>query len=285
MNDYMALRVDMTPCNEDMTDLAAAFLAEAGYESFEPDAKGLTAYIPAGSYSAEEAENALTELPFETDLKLTATFVEGKDWNEEWEKNYFQPIVVGNKCVIHSTFHKDVPLAEFDIVIDPKMAFGTGHHFTTRLMLGYLLDADLRSKSLIDMGTGTGILAILAAMKGAKPVSAVEIDEPAWENALEHAKMNKVDLDIRLGDASQLADLPQADFFLANINRNVILNDIESYVAKMKPGAKLILSGFFQQDIPIIRAAAEAQGLTLAEERTEVSPLNGDIWAALLFIK
>lgn len=281
MNDYVSLRVDMTPCSEEMTDLAAAFLADAGYESFEPDAEGLTAYIPAPSFSRETAAEALAGFPYTCDITLKDTFVEGKDWNEEWEKNYFQPIVVGDRCVIHSTFHHDIPAAEYDIVIDPKMAFGTGHHFTTRLMLGYLLDADIEGKSVIDMGTGTGILAILASMRGAARVEAVEIDPPAWENALEHARMNRADIDIRLGDASVLAALHKADIFLANINRNVILADIAAYADRLNPGAQLILSGFFESDIPMLAEAAAPFGLRLAETRTETSPLNGDVWAAI----
>lgn len=281
MNDYYSLRVNITPCSEDITDLAAAFLADAGYESFEPDETGLTAYIPAPNFDKQQAEEALAEMPFDCRIQLEETFVEGKDWNEEWEKNYFQPIVVGNKCVIHSTFHHDIPKAEYDIVIDPKMAFGTGHHFTTRLMISYILDLKMENKSLIDMGTGTGILAILASMRGASKVTGIEIDEPAWQNAKENVRINNTDIEMLLGDASQLDNVEQADYFLANINRNVILADLPKYAARLKPTGQMMLSGFYLQDIEVIAAKAKECGLELREERTEQSPQNGDIWASV----
>ena len=162
MTDYQQIRLDITPCDENITDLFAAFLADYGYESFVPDETGLTAYINATLFNQEDVESVIADFPMEVEVKLTVDFIEGKDWNEEWEKNYFQPIVIADQCVIHSTFHKDVPEAKYDIVIDPKMAFGTGHHSTTSLILRTLLETDMKGKSVIDMGTGTGILAILS---------------------------------------------------------------------------------------------------------------------------
>ena len=168
MNDYTELRVDLSPCSETFTDIVAAILADAGYESFVADEKGVTAYIPVGQYSAEAVDSALAAFPVEgVAFSLRAVTVPGQDWNSEWEKHYFQPIVVDNRCVIHSSFHKNIPECDYDIVIDPKMAFGTGHHATTSLIIGQLLQMPLEGKTLIDMGTGTGILAILAAMRGA----------------------------------------------------------------------------------------------------------------------
>ena len=131
MTDYQQIRLDITPCDENITDLFAAFLADCGYESFVPDETGLTAYINATLFNQEDVESVIADFPMEVEVKLTVDFIEGKDWNEEWEKNYFQPIVIADQCVIYSTFHKDVPEAKYDIVIDPKMAFGTGHHSTT----------------------------------------------------------------------------------------------------------------------------------------------------------
>ena len=130
MNDYYALRLDVEPCSADATDLLAYLLGEAGYESFVPDDKGLTAYVPAALYSDEAVRTALEEFCFDATVTASAELVEGRDWNAEWERNYFRPIVVGERCVVHSSFHTDVPKAEYDIVIDPKMAFGTGHHAT-----------------------------------------------------------------------------------------------------------------------------------------------------------
>ncbi len=264
MNDYRELRLDMTPCSADITDVMAALLADKGYESFVPDADGLTAYIRAELFNAADVDEAIGMLPFETRVKTSSLLVEGRDWNSEWEKNYFKPIVVGNRCVIHSSFHTDVPAAEFDIVIDPKMAFGTGHHATTSQVISALLNLDLRGKSIIDMGTGTGILAILCAMLGAERVSGVEIDRPAWENAVDNARLNGTAsrLDLRLGDASLLPQLPKADLFIANINRNIITGDLPAYVASLKPGATMLLSGFYEADIPVIMAVAAPLGLT-----------------------
>lgn len=264
MNDYTELRLDFSPCNADITDVMAALLADEGYESFVADEGGLTAYVRADQYSKAAVDEALQQLPFETDVKQSATIVEGQDWNHEWEKNYFKPIVVGDRCVIHSSFHTDVPAAEYDIVIDPKMAFGTGHHATTSQVISALLDLDLKGKTVTDMGSGTGILAILAAMRGAEKVSAIEIDTPAWENALENLALNGVGERIEMlnGDASLLPGLPKADVFLANINRNIITADLGAYVAACKPGAEIILSGFYEADIPVIMAVAEPLGLS-----------------------
>lgn len=261
MNNYCELRLDFTPCSADITDVMAALLADAGYESFVPDEAGLTAYIRAEQYSEDAVDRAVADLPFATECRRSVATVEGQDWNSEWEKHYFRPIVVGERCVIHSSFHKDVPSAEYDIVIDPKMAFGTGHHATTSQVIAALLGLDLEGQTVIDMGTGTGILAILCAMRGAAEVCGVEIDTPAWENAVENARLNGVTLDLRNGDASVLPLLPKADVFVANINRNIITADLAAYVAAMKPGATMLLSGFYESDIPVIMQTAAPLGL------------------------
>ena len=263
MNDYTKVRIDISPCSETVTDTAAALLADAGFETFVPDENGLTAYISAAAYSPE-LRSALDLMPWsDLDIEWTAETIEGQDWNHEWEKNYFKPIVVADRCVIHSSFHTDIPRCTYDIVIDPKMAFGTGHHSSTSLILSRLLDMDLQGKSVIDMGTGTGILAILASMRGAAPVTGIEIDEPAWENAVDNCRLNN-QLQVKMihGDAAMLADVPyKADVMLANINRNVITADLPRYHEAMAPGGVLILSGFYEHDIPVIMQHAEPLGL------------------------
>ena len=269
MTDYQQIRLDITPCDENITDLFAAFLADCGYESFVPDETGLTAYINSTLFNKEDVESIIADFPMEVDTKLTVDFIEGKDWNEEWEKNYFQPIVIADQCVIHSTFHKDVPNAKYDIVIDPKMAFGTGHHSTTSLILQTLLETDMKRKSVIDMGTGTGILAILSAMLGAEKVTGIEIDPGAYENALEHVELNNVNVDVLLGDASRLNELQPADIFIANINRNIILADISSYRKNLKPGGIMLLSGFYESDIAMIERAANALGLEVVSYKED----------------
>ena len=266
MNDYVEVRINLNPCNEDMTDVMAAILADAGFESFVADADGLTAYIKSAEYDAQMS--ALTDaLPFECEKSWNATTIEGQDWNHEWEKNYFKPIVVADQCVIHSSFHTDIPQCRYDIVIDPKMAFGTGHHSTTWLMISRLLQTDMTGLNVIDMGTGTGILAILSAMRGAKNITGVEIDEAAWVNSIENVKLNSYpEIKMLLGDASQLKEIPyKADVFLANINRNVITADIASYAEAMAEGGHIFLSGFYTSDVAIVEEAAKTCGLTMVD--------------------
>ena len=286
MNNYIELRIDITRSNDAMemetaTDILAALLAEEGYESFTPDENGLTAFIRSGDFSDNAAAEIIDNFPFEGfTFSRHATEIEGRDWNSEWEKHYFQPIVVGDKCVIHSSFHTGYPVCDYDIVIDPKMAFGTGHHATTSLIIAQLLETDMLGKAVIDMGTGTGILAILAAMRGAKPVTAIEIDPAAEIIARENVVTNgHPEISVRLGDASLLADL-KADIFIANINRNIITADLPAYAATLNPGATVLLSGFYEADIPVIMETAAPLGLT------EVShTVKGDNWTCLRLIK
>lgn len=279
--NYYKVRFECAPCSEDITDLLAAFLADLGYESFEPDGSGLTAYVQASEFSEDAVKDMLEDFPMETSISFDSEFVESQNWNEEWEKHYFQPIVIAGECVVHSSFHKDVPAARYDILIDPKMAFGTGHHATTSQMMRYVLDIeDIEGKTVIDMGTGTGILAILCKMRGAGKVDGIEIDPGAFENAVENAALNSQAIGFICGDASALADLPPADIFLANINRNVITADIRLYADRIKSGGTLLLSGFYTADIPIVMAAAGPLGFTLDKSTEE-----GDHWAAIRLIK
>lgn len=263
MNDYIETRIDLAPCDEVATELLADALCEVGYESFVPDENGLTAYIRQELADEGAVTAAVKALPGgEREIKVTHTFVEGRDWNSEWEKNYFQPIVVDNRCVIHSSFHTDFPQCPYDIVIDPKMAFGTGHHATTSLIIACLLDAELQGKSMIDMGTGTGILSILAAMRGASPVTAIEIDPMAHVNAVENVETNgHPEINVLLGDAALLQGLEPVELFVANINRNVIIGDIDAYSKVLQPGGCMLLSGFYEEDVPVVESAAASYGL------------------------
>lgn len=262
MNDYTEVRIDMSPCNETMTDVMAALLCEHGYESFVPDESGMTAYIKLEDFDKKVLDEVTAELPFDTSVTVKCETVEGRDWNLEWEKNYFKPITVDGKCVIHSSFHTDIPSMPYDIVIDPKMAFGTGHHQTTTLIIRRLLELPLEGSSVIDMGTGTGILAILAAMRGAGPVTAIEIDEFAHVNAVENVSLNRhPEINVVLGDASALAGVEPVDLFLANINRNIIVGDLQVYASRLKEGGTMLLSGFYEDDIAIVLDEARKHGL------------------------
>ena len=261
---YIEVTFTVTPLSETACDIIAALTAELGFESFVPSDNGTIGYVPIHLYDEQSVAEALADFPMpDTIVTFTSREMEDKNWNEEWEKNYFQPIVIADQCVIHSTFHKDVPEAKYDIVIDPKMAFGTGHHSTTSLILRTLLETDMKGKSVIDMGTGTGILAILSAMLGAEKVTGIEIDPGAYENACEHVKLNDVCVTVLLGDASRLEEVEEADIFIANINRNIILADMDAYCRRMKPGAMMILSGFYQSDIPMIEKCASRLGLAV----------------------
>lgn len=281
MNDYYEVRLDLNPCSEDATDLLAGMLADEGYESFVPDRNGLTAYVRKESFSDEALKGVLEEFPFDSLVSATTELVEGRDWNAEWEKNYFRPIVIGDQVAIHSSFHTDIPAARYDIVIDPKMAFGTGHHSTTSQILAALLELPLAGKSVIDMGTGTGILAILAAMRGADSVSAIEIDGFAYENAIENVRVNgHPEIKVINGDATALEAVAEADVFIANINRNVILADLKLYAPKLKSGGTMLLSGFYEgADCEMILAEASNYGLSFSGMTTDNN------WACLRLTK
>ena len=268
------------PCTETVNDVLAAVLGEAGFESFVECEGGLTAYIQQSLCDETSIKNAIADFPLpDTEITYTYTEAEDKDWNEEWEKNFFQPIVIGDRCVIHSTFHHDVPKAEYDIVINPQMAFGTGHHETTSLIIEELLDSELKDKSLLDMGCGTSILAILARMRGARPCTAIDIDEWCVRNSIENIELNSVnEIAVSQGDASSLVGKGPFDVIIANINRNILLNDMRHYIACMHPGSELYMSGFYIDDIHAIREEAEKNGLIFVHYKEKNS------WAEVKFI-
>ena len=278
---YLEFIFRTTPCTETVNDVLSAVLADAGFESFVERPDGIAAYIQADLYKEENLRQAIADYPLPgTDITYSYTEAEDKDWNEEWEKNFFQPIVIGDRCVIHSTFHQDVPQAEYDIVINPQMAFGTGHHETTSLIIGELLDTDLQGKRVLDMGCGTSILAILARMRGASSCTAIDIDDWCVRNSLENIALNHLDgIHVYQGDASSLTDKGPFDVVIANINRNILLADMRHYVARMSQGAMLLISGFYTEDIPTLRSEAERLGLHYTEEREK------NHWTTLAFTK
>ena len=278
---YFEVTFTAQPCNEIVTDVLSALAGEIGFESFVECEGGVQAYVQQSLFDENALKETLANFPIpDTQITYTITEPEDKDWNEEWEKNYFQPIIIENQCVIHSTFHHDVPQATYDIIINPQMAFGTGHHETTSLILAELLETDLTGKALLDMGCGTSILAILARMRGAAPCTAIDIDEWCVRNSLENIGLNKVDqIKVFQGDATSLAQEGPFDFIIANINRNILLNDMHHYVDRMNQEAQLLMSGFYVEDIPAIQAEAERLGLTLVHHREK------NRWAAVLFKK
>lgn len=277
---YFEFTFRTQPCTETVNDVLAAILGEVGFESFVECEGGLTAYIQQTLCDENAIKIAIAEFPLpDTDITYTYTEAEDKDWNEEWEKNFFQPIVIDNRCVIHSTFHKDYPKAEYDIVINPQMAFGTGHHETTSSILGELLEADLKGKSVLDMGCGTSILAILASMRGAGKVTAIDIDDWCVNNSRDNIALNGIsNITVELGDASLLNGREPFDVVIANINRNILLQDMPAYAACMKKGSELYISGFYTEDIPVLREKAESLGMEYVHHREKHN------WAAVKFI-
>lgn len=246
-----------------LSDILASELGEIGFESFTECEDGLLAYISDQLYNVKAVQDKLNEFPLENvTIRYTEKLIESKDWNEEWEKNYFKPIRIGNDCIIRASFHETEPGYTYNIVIDPKMAFGTGNHETTYLMINEMLELDLEGKDLLDMGCGTAVLAILAKMKKAHKVVGIDIDEWAYNNALENIRLNNTaDIEIVLGGAEQILPYAPFDIVFANINRNILLNDIKHYSQCMKPRALLFMSGFYTQDIPAIENECKANGL------------------------
>lgn len=264
--DYITVHFNLSPVNETVSDVLAALLADAGYESFSACSDGLLAYVPAKLFSEQQLKELVPDVLYGSGITYSWELVPGQDWNHEWEKHYFEPIVIGEECVIHSSFHTDFPAATWDIVIDPKMAFGTGHHETTSLMLEYLLEDKVEGLSFLDMGCGTAVLAILAAMKGASPLLAIDIDEWACENAVENCALNDVSqVEVVQGDAASLSGRAPFDRVYANINRNILLADMAAYITVLKPGATLFMSGFYVEDLPIIREEAHRLGLSFVD--------------------
>lgn len=260
-------------------ELLSSELGEIGFESFSADGESLVGYVQKTFFDESALKSLIESFSYDSGIRYSVKDAEDKDWNEEWEKNFFQPIVIGDECVVHGSSHKDVPQAKYDIVINPKMAFGSGYHATTTMMMNALLQTDLQGKSLLDMGCGTAILAILAAKKGAGHAVGIDIDEWAYENAKENIVLNGTpDIELRLGGAEALKD-ESFDVVLANINRNILLNDIRHYVKRMHAGSLLFLSGFYEEDIPVIEAETSKYGLK------RVSYEQRDAWVAVRFEK
>ena len=281
MNDYKKVTFSVTPTEEVATDILAALLADEGFETFVPEENGMTAYAPAAEFNETTLAAVVENFPIEGySITYTTEDIEGEDWNAEWEKNYFQPIIVDDQCVIHSTFHTDVPKAKYEILIDPKMAFGTGYHQTTCHMIRAILASNMQGCSVLDMGCGTALLAILAKKCGAGNVVAIDIDEFAYENAKENIVLNGTpDIEVRLGGADAIQESDDFDYVIANINRNILLADMQYYTARMHKGSTLFISGFYTDDIEVLKEEAERHGL-----RYEAFAENNR-WAMMRLVK
>ncbi len=262
--NYLSVRFRLDSYNEENAEILVALTEEMGFESYEYADEFLTAYIKEDLFNEDELNEILPskEGGFSFNVSYTFEKVKNENWNKIWESN-FQPIVIDDLCTVKASFHEGLPETKYTITIDPKMAFGTGHHQTTSLMMRALLKEDLTGRSVLDMGCGTGILAILAALKGgATRIVAIDIDPTATESAIENSNANRVgdEIEILTGDASLLASQEKFDLILANINRNIILDDIQKYSNVMKSQGVLQLSGFFAEDVDLIEVGAIAAG-------------------------
>lgn len=292
---YFEVTCEIRPFSQEAADVLSANLAEIGFESFSETEDGLTAYIQQSVWDENLMREAIENffLPG-VEIRYTKAEAPDEDWNQVWEEEGFQPVVVSDEIVVHDVKHTDVPQVKYDILITPRLAFGTGSHETTRLILRSLAQLDLDGKHVIDAGTGTGILSIMAVKRGAASIFAYDIDEWSVENTKDNLLLNGIayrdfkdlkdlkDLkDIRVavvcGDSSVLEGQTKADLLIANINRNILLQDLPRFAASLKPKGRMILSGFYQADIPALKEAAEQQGFSLQKEASE-----GD-WAMLLF--
>ena len=277
---YFEVTFTTSPCNEIVNDVVSAIAGEIGFESFVEWENGVQAYIQQTLFDEEALKSMVADFPLpDTKIEYTVLQAEDKDWNEEWEKNFFQPIVIGDRCCIHSTFHKDTPQTEYEILINPQMAFGTGHHETTSSIISELLEADLQGKSVLDMGCGTSILAILASMRGANPITAIDIDDWCVNNSRDNIALNGINnITVEWGDANLLKGREPFDVIIANINRNILLADMAQYAACMHTGSELFMSGFYVQDIPVIQEKAESLGMEFIHHREKNN------WAAVKFV-
>lgn len=259
------------------SEILIAELGEKAFESFIETETGISAFVQKDLWDTNILEDI--QILSNPEFKIEYTFeeIEQVNWNEEWEKN-FEPIDVDGKCHVRAPFHEKTS-AEYDIVIEPKMSFGTGHHETTHMMIQHLLETDLVGKKTLDMGCGTAILAILAEMKGAQPIDAIDIDNWCYLNSIENAERNNCKhISVYEGDASLLIG-KKYDVIIANINRNILLNDMQQYVDCLNENGILFLSGFYTEDIPVISESCTSKGLTYVKQ------FERNNWVALKFIK
>ena len=293
---YYEVTFTIQPLSDDSRDIVAALAGEAAFETFEETTDGLKGYVQQQLFDEALLRQTLDACPLpDLSVSYTVSEAEDRDWNEQWEQEGFEPIIVDNRLVIHDGRHLPTPenldsplsplsslLSPLSIEIDAHLAFGTGTHETTRMMCAALLDLPLEGKRVLDCGTGTGILAITALKQGASEAVGYDIDEWSADNARHNAVINRVDdrFTSLLGDASILNKVEgMFDVVTANINRNILLGDMPAFVAKMAPQATLLLSGFYTEDIPLLVERAKELGLTLGAQREDNN------WACVSLVK
>ena len=265
------------PSSDIQHDMLITMLAEIGFDSFMDEDRCLKAYCSADNRDDIAVENLLTDPAFCDVHLLKVEELPAKDWNELWEASY-QPVVVNERCRVRAPFHELDPSYEFDLVIEPKMSFGTANHETTAQIIQLMLETDFQGKEVLDMGSGTAVLAILAKKLGAARTVAIDNDEWAYRNAFTNIGLNGIsDIEIVLGDALSIQG--RFDVVLANINRNILLRDMQHYVEAMRPAAHIFFSGFYTEDLPSIKEEAERLGLCYCRH------LSRNNWVAAEFVK
>jgi ribosomal protein L11 methyltransferase len=277
--NYIELNCLIKPFKPALGEILIAKLSIFDFESFTENEQGITAYIQADLFNDALFDRIKGIAIPDIEIKYSFKLIKDQNWNETWEKNYFEPILISNKCLIKSTFHKNTPKVKYEILIDPKMSFGTGHHETTFLMLEEILSLDVQGKTVLDMGCGTGILAILSAQRGAKDICAIDIDEWSFNNTLENIKLNSIhNIKVQLGDKSLIGN-KYFNIVYANINKNILLADIPTYTEHIHQGGKLLLSGFYQDDFEDINQVAIANNLQFIGRREKNN------WLMLSYLK
>jgi ribosomal protein L11 methyltransferase len=260
---YTKAAFKLQPDNETNREILVAYLSELDFESFDETPTEVNGFFPVGKVSAGQIKSCLEEIPFQVDFSEEE--MPDVNWNEEWEKNYFQPLLINDQVLVRAPFHKEYPAAPYEIVIEPNMAFGTGNHETTSMMMEYLSELGPEGQTVLDMGCGTGLLGIYASMLGAKEITSIDIDTWAFEATVENSRINKINnLEVFVGDASLLGN-KTFDIILANIQKNIILQDIEKYVSVLNDEGILILSGFYRNDLEEIFGKASELMLTKFE--------------------
>ncbi len=282
---YYETRFKIHPCTQDGRDLLAALVADTGYDSFEETDSGLSAFIKADLYNPIAIDTVLENFPLQgVEITYLSYETEDKNWNEQWELNGFEPICIGKECIIYDAKQPipDIPAGSnpLMVAIDAQQAFGTGNHETTRMIVAHLLSTDLNGKRVLDCGCGTGILGIVAAMRGATEVVGYDIDDWSVKNSQHNAKLNGVEMEVLEGDKSVLSHINgMFDIILANINRNILLNDMNAFSEVMTTGAQLILSGFYEEDSQLLLECAERLNLH------ETCRMTENNWCALVLTR
>jgi ribosomal protein L11 methyltransferase len=260
-------------------DLLINELGQIGFDTFEETGEGFKAYIPEDRFDKQAVDDSLEAYYENFNFSYQVNTIEQKNWNEEWESN-FEPISIGNLVFVRATFHEPRPRFPIEIIIDPKMAFGTGHHETTSMMMSMMLDVNFSGKKVLDMGCGTGILAILAEKLGAIDIVAVDYDLACYDSTHENAQLNDCSRIRVFCGQKEVIPIEQFDVILANINRNILIDQMDRYAWVLKPGGELYLSGFYEEpDLAIIRDEAAKYGL-----KYSASQVTKD-WVAAKFIK